>query len=527
MDVTERKKAEEDLLREKKFTETALDAQRDTFFVFDPYTGKAIRWNKAFREVSGYSNEEISSMKAPESYYNEEDLKRAAEATLQIETSAETTVEMDLITKKGTSIPFEYIGSSIKDEHGNLKYIVSIGRDITERKKAEQKLKESEIQYRQIANELEMILDHLPGLVFYKDKNNNFIHINQNVVDYHNSDIVTKGTNLTKKDIEGRSLFELLPKDIAQAYWDDDLEVINSGKPKLNIEESFETEQGTRWILTNKIPYVNENGENIGIIGFSMNITDKKKAEEIVKEENKRLLELDQMRKELITRVSHELKTPLTSIFSCSELLLEHYNERIDNDILRFINIIHRGGRRLNELVKNLLDASQIDSGKLNVYKYKMNIVKIIKNSIKHIEHLAVNRNHSLNIELPEELYLEVDEIRIKQVLTNIISNAIKNTPLNGNIDVSLKKNGPYSYITIKDTGVGLTEKEMVKIFKKFGKIERYGKLLDVDIEGPGLGLYISKEIVDLHDGQILVESEGRNKGATFIVKLPIIKNQH
>jgi signal transduction histidine kinase len=128
-----------------------------------------------------------------------------------------------------------------------------------------------------------------------------------------------------------------------------------------------------------------------------------------------------------------------------------------------------------------------------------------------------------LNTELPEELYLEVDEIRIKQVLTNLISNAIKNTPSNGNIDVSLKEIGTYSYITIKDTGVGFTEKEMEKIFKKFGKIERYGKQLDVDIEGSGLGLYLSKEIVDLHDGQIWVESEGRNKGATFIVKLPII----
>ena len=194
---------------------------------------------------------------------------------------------------------------------------------------------------------------------------------------------------------------------------------------------------------------------------------------------------------------------------------------------MKFIEIIHRGGQRLKHLVNNLLDASQIESGRLNIYKAKANLVQIIKNSIKATEDLALVRNNSMNIELPEEIYLEVDEIRIKQVLTNIFSNAIKNTPSNGKIYVSLKKKGIYVYISIIDTGVGLTEKEMDKIFKKFGKIERYGKELDVDIEGSGLGLYISKEIISLHDGQIWVESEGRNKGATFIIKLPIIKTQN
>ncbi len=141
-DITERKKFEEDLLKEKEFTEMALFAQRDTFFIFDPSTGKAIRWNKAFGDVSGYNDKEISSMKAPDSYYNEEDLKRANKTTEKILKEGEGTIQMDLITKDGRTIPFEYSASIMLDKESNPMYIVSIGRDITERRKAEKDIRD-------------------------------------------------------------------------------------------------------------------------------------------------------------------------------------------------------------------------------------------------------------------------------------------------------------------------------------------------------------------------------------------------
>ena len=152
--ITERKRAEQELLEEKGFTEMAINSQRDTFFIFEPTTGKAIRWNKSFREISGFSDVEIASMKAPNSYYNEDDLKRAVEATETIKKEGQAIVEMNLITKNGRSIPFEYLGSTIVNEEGSIKYIVSIGRDITDRKKDEQILKESEEKHRQLVENI-------------------------------------------------------------------------------------------------------------------------------------------------------------------------------------------------------------------------------------------------------------------------------------------------------------------------------------------------------------------------------------
>ncbi len=147
VDITDRNRIEESLRAEKEFTETALNSQRDTFFVFDPSTGKAIRWNKVFQEISGYSDEEIKSMKAPDSYYDSTDLERATEATKILLKEGRVNVELSLITKNGKRILFEYESSLIK-VNGGIEYIVSVGRNISDRRQALVKLRESEARYK-------------------------------------------------------------------------------------------------------------------------------------------------------------------------------------------------------------------------------------------------------------------------------------------------------------------------------------------------------------------------------------------
>ncbi|MFX1325539.1 MAG: sensor histidine kinase, partial [Promethearchaeota archaeon] len=247
---------------------------------------------------------------------------------------------------------------------------------------------------------------------------------------------------------------------------------------------------------------------------------EKKEAERLVLEENKTLLELDKMRKDIITRVSHELKTPLTSIYGASQILLKHFNTNIENDVLQFIQIFHRGALRLKKLVENLIDASRIETGKLELNLNSHDLVKITKECIDEMSYLLETRNLSVELTHPDIIEFNVDKIRIQQVITNILSNAIKNTPKNGIIYIDLVDKQNHIDIRIRDTGIGITKKEMELLFEKFGKIERYGMDLGVDIEGSGLGLYISKEIVELHGGEILVESEGRNCGSTFTIRL-------
>jgi len=199
------------------------------------------------------------------------------------------------------------------------------------------------------------------------------------------------------------------------------------------------------------------------------------------------------------------------------------YGEKLSKDVLEIIELIEKGGQRLKHLVDNLIDISRIEYIKFKLQKESTDLSELIRDVSKELMFLLRERKTNLNITLPESLFLKMDKVRIEQVIMNLLSNAIKNTPPKGDIKIVLKKKKHWAEFSISDTGIGLTQEEMDFLFTRFGKIERYGEGYEyINIQGTGLGLYISKEIVDLHEGEIRGESEGRNKGSTFIVKLPI-----
>ena len=144
IDITERMKMEETLIKDRKFTDVILNSQLDTFFVFEAATGKAIRWNKSFSDISGYSNKEIDVLKVPDAYYSPEDLKKSAAFIELVFREGKGRIELSLICKDGHTVPTEYEVSVLKGEQGKPQYLVSVGRDITEWKKSQEALLESE-----------------------------------------------------------------------------------------------------------------------------------------------------------------------------------------------------------------------------------------------------------------------------------------------------------------------------------------------------------------------------------------------
>jgi len=394
----------------------------------------------------------------------------------------------------------------LDQETGELKGFIKYLRDVTERKRAENELKESEEKYRSI-------LENIKEGYFQTDLQGNFTFFNNAfsmLIGYPYEELIGANYAQFVDEFNKESVFKFFNhvynSESSQTGYQ--FKIIKKNKEKVHLETSV------------YLKY-NNDGNKIGFCGLVRDITEKKKAEKMIELEIEKLKELDQIQNEFVYRTSHELKTPLNSICSASTLLLNLYKDKLEYKAKDLLEIINKGGERLEYLIKDLLDISRIESGKMELIKSKENIVDIIKECVNDVNYLVQKRNLYLNLNIDEDFYIKIDKIRIEQVIINLLTNAIKYTPPKGKISISLEIQNDFIDLKIKDNGIGFTADEKKKIFKKFGKIERYGKGMDIDTEGSGLGLYIAKEIVNAHKGIIWVDSNGRNKGSTFIIRLP------
>ena len=388
------------------------------------------------------------------------------------------------------------------DENGNTIGLFGISRDITALVKAEELLKKQTEQLHSLSTELNVIIDNIPGLVFYKDTNNRFIRVNKFMSDAH---------NLSKNELEGVSMFDIYSKEMAQAYLEDDLQVIESKKPKLNIDEPWETEAGLRWVNTSKIPNMDINGNVIGIIGISMDVTERKKQEEDLKEA---LATKDK----IFSIIGHDLRSPFNHILGFTELLIENTKDFSDPKFASYLDIINLTANKTLTLLDNLLNWAKSETGRTYFHPDKMILLPIIREIFSLSNSIAQKKNIALNYFEPEEITVFADQNMIHTILRNLISNAIKFTNSDGKIDVNASQvDDNFVEIAVSDTGVGIGEEAQKKLFSLASNKLTYGTANE---KGTGLGLILCKDFVEKHGGKIWVESE-LGKGSTFKFMLP------
>jgi PAS domain S-box-containing protein len=389
----------------------------------------------------------------------------------------------------------------LHDSEGNTVGLLVTYEDITERKKAEEQLRDSEMKFRKV-------FEAIPDIYF-------LVSNNSTILDYKGK---SKDLYLFPKEFLGNKLIDFMPKEIREIIINAINNTIENKKPT-TVEYSITINNETRYFEARNLYF---SKERVAI--FIREISERKRAEILVKEEFKKLKELEQIRKDLISRFSHELKTPLIPLISGAELLTTIYKDDIKTDqAIEIIELINKGGIRLKELINKLLDVTRIEADRLTLNKQNTDFCQLIRECSKDMKYLMEKRQITLHLNIPKSFYIDLDKVRIDEVVRNLLSNAIKNTPPNGNVKIYLHKQHNWAFLTVYDTGVGFTEKEMELLFTRFGKIERDQKGLEyLDIQGSGLGLFITKNIVELHNGKIWAESSGRHKGSKFIVKLPI-----
>lgn len=479
----------------------------DYIFVYD-LKGNFLDANKITLKALEYEIDEISSLNFLDVLADKKQLRSAIKATRKIvDGIQQERSTYGLKTKSGKTLYLETYGIPLKKDD-EIYAILGIGTNITRRKLAEDRLKGSEERFRNLFEKspFGIVIVDFNGIVI--DFNPIIKELTGYGTDAFKNKHFAKLPMLKKADIPTLiSRFKKMINGIHVHRIDIELVKKNGDDIWTNLQASI-------------VKF--ENKSFIEVI--VQDVSKRKEAELLINKELKKLKELDDMRKNLMVRISHELKTPLLLITGGIEYLFESGLRNFDEKVIDILNTIERASSRLKKLIENLIDATKINYNKLRLNRRKTDLNNIVEECVEDIWHLIEKRNLNLNKNTIGKLIIKIDELRIKQVITNLLINAIKNTPPNGNITVSLEKSNKFAKFIVEDTGIGLTQKEMNILFTQFGKIERDEQNLEfIDIQGSGLGLFISKAIIDLHGGQIWAESEGRNKGARFFITIPLI----
>jgi signal transduction histidine kinase len=238
-------------------------------------------------------------------------------------------------------------------------------------------------------------------------------------------------------------------------------------------------------------------------------------AQQLLTFQNEQLVEIDRQKDEFVSSISHELRTPLTSIAGYVELLQE---EESDPQKLGHLAIVARNSERLLALVTDLLFAARLQYGGLELERSPVDVRSLVVQCVDSARPRARAASVRLQLQVEDVPPIAGEPAKLAQLLDNLVSNAIKFTPSNGHVDVRLTPHPEMIRIEVSDTGIGIPDVERERLFERFFRAQ---SALERQIQGTGLGLYISKAIVDAHDGRIGVTSTP-GMGTTFIVELPV-----
>lgn len=502
-DITERKRAEESLIWEKQFSDTAINSMPGVFYLFDR-NGRFVRWNRNYEIFTGYSAGEISKME-PLDFFSEEEKKLVAERIQQAFIKGYSAVEAHLLAKDGSKTPYLFTGLHlVMDER---EFLIGTGTDISDLRQAEKSLRISEEKYR-------TLLENIPQKIFSKDIHSVYVSCNR---------CFAKDLGITPDEFTGKTDYDFFPKELADKYRADDQRILKSGRAE-EIEEEYMHEGKEYVVNTVKTPLRDEHGDTTGILGIFWDITEQKHAEEELKryrehlEEliEERTAELEAANKELESfsySVSHDLRSPLRSIDGFSRMLLEDYSGKLDEEGRKYIHRVRNASQRMGQLIDDLLSLSRVSRREM---RHELVDLSALANTIAvDLGEMQPERQIEWNIQLG--IFASGDAGLLRILLENLLGNAVKFTGKTKDAKIEFVKtdHGGEEAYCVRDNGAGF---DMAYSGKLFGAFQRLH--LQDEFPGTGIGLAIVQRIVNRHGGRIWAEGT-LDKGAAFFFTLP------
>jgi PAS domain S-box-containing protein len=547
-EIKERKKIEKNLRKNEKKYRDLFTSIRDAILVVDKERN-IIDFNPAFADLFGYTLEEIKGKKTLIIFNHEEEYKKLGEAIKDYkEETRNFLFDIEYRRKDGTVFPGEVNVFYLEDEQNNITGFIGLIRDISERVKAREALRESKEtaeQYLNIAASIILSLDLHGNITLLNDSGHQLL-------------------GYEKNELIGKNWFQTcLPSEYREQVYNVFKGLINKQDENLKIVEGpVITKTGERkTILWHNNILKNNRGETTGILTSGEDITERKRAEEQLKELNKKLQEQneqiaaqneeyetlneelslknkelevarekaeesDRLKSAFLANMSHEIRTPMNGIMGFADLLKSPRLDDSKKD--HYVNMIRNSGKRMLEIINNLLDIAKIESGQIEVENSITSVNDLLDELLAFFSPEAESKNLQLKKTnaLPHSDALVVtDNTKLTQVLSNLIKNAIKYTK-EGHVKFGYTKENGMLQFYVSDTGIGISPDLQDKMFERFRQEE-----LSVtrEYEGAGLGLSITKAYVEMLGGTIWMNSTP-DEGSTFYFTIPYAKpnaNEH
>ncbi|MFN7716784.1 MAG: PAS domain S-box protein [Pseudanabaenaceae cyanobacterium] len=519
-DITERKQALVKLqASESRFRQ--IFESKVVGMVLADFQGNIINANDRFLEILGYTRREFVENEIRWDFITPQEHQEMDLTSMRHlrEHGMITPWEKEYYRKDGTRVPI-LIGAALLPNSEDQTVCVVI--DISDRKAVERALQNSEERFRQLAQAIDavfwiMSLDRKSWVyvspAYEKIWGRKYINL------YTGTDHWLDTVHPEDRDRVRAALPQQISGDFNQEY-----RIIRPGGE-------------IRWIHDRAFPMQGESSQVYLIAGIAEDITVRKVWESQLQYTNAQLARATRLKDEFLASMSHELRTPLNAILGMAEGLQEHVFGELNDRQMKSIQTIERSGTHLLALINDILDLSKVESGQVQLSLTSNAVPLLVQSGLTFIQQQARKKRIEITTKIPPQLpYVEVDQLRIHQVLINLLNNAVKFTPEGGKITVTVaypcpplpplrnidtedlaSRKGNFIRISIIDTGIGIAPENINKLFQPFVQID---SALNRQYEGTGLGLALVKRLVELHNGQINVSSEV-GRGSCFTFDLP------
>lgn len=397
------------------------------------------------------------------------------------------------VTKDGRRVNISVTVSPVCDASGEIIGASAVKRDITARIQAETALRESQARFLALAH-------NAPAAIYVKDKSGRYTVANPMACEALGR----------PEGVLGLTDHELLPAEVADALRKMDEQVMDTGLP-LEREEVVRRPGFERTYLSVKFPMLDAVGNSDGVCGVSIDITERKAAEQALRD-------ADQRKDEFLAMLAHELRNPLAPITNSVHIL--RLADDVDPTLEKVREILERQTNHLARLVDDLLDVTRIAQGKIELRPERIELAAVVRNAVEASRPLIDASRQQLAISLPTEpIMLQADPTRLAQVVSNLLNNAARYTPAGGQIWLSAGVEHKQAVLVVRDNGQGIPREELSRIFDKFAQVASAAGNLQ---GGLGIGLTLARTLVELHGGSIEAHSEGLGHGSQFTVRLPL-----